>query len=168
MQVAEKTVLPAAEREERDRSGDADVDPDHAGLHLVPVATDRCAGLGEDRRAVAEAARVDDLNRLVERLGMDDGEDGSEDLLLHDLHVRVGAGENRRAQERAFGIDPVSRDATAVEHELGAIGHGAFHVAGDAVTRIAGDHRSELDLLVEPVTDAQRGAACVSGSISCP
>ena len=71
VQVAEERVLPAGEREERDRRGDADVDADHARLDLVPEAPDRRAGLGEDRRAVAEAGAVDDLDRLVERVRVD-------------------------------------------------------------------------------------------------
>src|SRR3954447_21358763 len=68
VQVSEEGVLPAAEREERDRRGDADVDADHARLDLVPVAPDRRARLREDRRPVAEAAVVDDRDRLVERV----------------------------------------------------------------------------------------------------
>src|SRR5215204_4486529 len=80
VQVAEERVLPAREREERDRRRDADVDPDHAGLDLVAEAPHGGAVLGEDRRAVAEAARVHDADRLVERLDVDQREHGPEDL----------------------------------------------------------------------------------------
>ena len=54
VQVAEEAVLPAGEREERDRRGDADVDADHARVDLVAKAAHRGAVLGEDRDAVAE------------------------------------------------------------------------------------------------------------------
>src|SRR4051794_38441563 len=56
VQVAEEGVLPTREREERDRGRDADVDADHPDLDVVAEAPDGGAALGEDRRAVAEAA----------------------------------------------------------------------------------------------------------------
>src|SRR5256885_11056440 len=65
VQVAEERALPAGEREEGDRRRDADVDPDHADLDVVPVAAGGRPGLGEERRAVAVAAPVHDLDRLV-------------------------------------------------------------------------------------------------------
>ena len=71
VEVAE-AVLPAGEREERDRRRDADVDSDHAGLHVDPVAARGRSGLGEDRGAVAVAAAVDERDRVVERADLDD------------------------------------------------------------------------------------------------
>src|SRR3954451_7726246 len=88
VQVTQERVLPAREREERDRRGDADVDADHARLDLVTVAADPGAGLRGDRRAVTEAAAVDDGDRLVERVDVDHRQDRAEDLLLGDVHLR--------------------------------------------------------------------------------
>src|SRR5262249_16111028 len=80
VQGAEEAVLPAREREERDGRLEPDVDADHPGLDLMPVAANRRAGLGEDRRAVAEPRPVDDRDRLVERRRLDHAQDRPEDL----------------------------------------------------------------------------------------
>src|ERR671935_163197 len=47
VQVAEERVLPAGEREERHRRGDADVDADHPRLRLVAELAHRCPARGE-------------------------------------------------------------------------------------------------------------------------
>ena len=60
--------------------------------------------LGEDRRAVAEAAAVDHGDRVVERVDPDDREHGPEDLLTRDVHLRRDVVEDRRADEGAAGL----------------------------------------------------------------
>jgi hypothetical protein len=85
VKVAQEGILPAGEGEEGDRGGNSDVHADHAGLDLVAVAAHRRAGLREDRGAVAEAAPVDDVDRLVERVDVHDRQHRAEDLLANHL-----------------------------------------------------------------------------------
>src|SRR5690349_3670611 len=66
VEVTDHRVLPAREGKPRDGRGDADVDADHPGLGLRPVAADGGPRLGEDRRGVAVARGVDELEGLAE------------------------------------------------------------------------------------------------------
>src|SRR5829696_796838 len=152
VQVAEERVLPAREREEGDGRGDADVDADHARLDLVAVAPDRRAGLREDRRAVAEPARVHELDRLVERGDADDRDDRAEDLLLGGLGAGLDAVEDRRAHE---GTGPL-RFVAAVDDDVRAVGAGLLDRGADPVARGLRDDRADVDALLEPVADPQR------------
>jgi len=63
---------------------------------------------------VPEPARVDDLDRVVERRRADHAQHGPEDLLLGDLHLGRDVIENRRPDERplwiAFGVATIEHD----------------------------------------------------------
>src|SRR5687768_7323916 len=86
LRVAEERLLRAAEGEERHGRGDADVDTEHGRVDAVAVLARRLAAGGEDARGVRLGVRVDDLDRLVERLRPHQAQHGAEDLLLRDRH----------------------------------------------------------------------------------
>src|SRR5689334_17604541 len=67
MQVAEERMLPAGERIEAERLGDADVDADHPRFDALAEFARRGAARREDRGHVAEAHRVRLRDRFVER-----------------------------------------------------------------------------------------------------
>src|SRR6266542_3789010 len=156
VEVAEEGVLPAGEREEGDGGGNADVDADHADLDVVAEATDRRAGLGEDRHAVAEATGVDDLDRLVERGDVDHAEHGPEDLLLRDGHLGLDVVEDRRRDVGAVGGKLPLRLA-AVDGQRGALGDAAVDPLADAVAGGGRDDRADVDALLDPVAHLQVG-----------
>ena len=66
VQVAEETVVPAAEREVRHRRRDPDVDPDVTRVRFVPELSRHRAALGEDARHVPVASLVHDPDRVVD------------------------------------------------------------------------------------------------------
>src|SRR5690606_37246565 len=66
LRVAERRILPTAERVVRDRYRDGHVDADHAGLDLVLEATPRPAVVREDGGAVSVLATVHQGNTLFE------------------------------------------------------------------------------------------------------
>src|SRR5581483_9103786 len=140
VQVAEERVLPPAEREEGHRRRDADVHPDHAGLDLVAVAAHRRARLGEDRGAVAEPARVDDADRLVQRGGADHAQDRPEHLLPGDVHLGPDTVEDGRPDVGAAPIAALGR--AAVEHDLRSAGFAPRDPVADAVAGRARDDRT--------------------------
>ena len=141
VEVAEERALPAREREEGHRGGDADVHADHADLDVVPVAADGRARLGEDRRAVAVRRGVHDVDRLVERGGVDDRQHRAEDLLAGDVHVGRDAVEDRRADERAVRVGV---GAAAVDRQRRAGLDSALDPFEDAVAGGRRDDRPDV------------------------
>ena len=116
VQVAEERLLPAAEREEGHRRGDADVDAEHAGLRSALERARRGPRAREDRGRVAVARGVEVPDRLVERVGAHDGQHRTEQLGAPQLHRLGHVVEERRAEEEPL----VARALAAVDDERGA------------------------------------------------
>ena len=93
-----RDVLPAAERERRDRDRDGHVDADHPDLDLVLEAAGRAAVVREDRGPVAERAVVDQRDALLVGGDADDREDRPEDLLRVHLRRRRHVVDEGRAE----------------------------------------------------------------------
>src|SRR4029453_18570611 len=103
LEVAEEGSLGAAEREERHRRRDPDVDAEHAGLDPLAVLARPLAAAGEDAARVAEIVTAHDLDRLVEVLRPHQTQHRAEDLLAADRRLRLHVAEDRRAEEEAVG-----------------------------------------------------------------
>src|SRR5205823_12694896 len=65
VQIAEKTLTRAAERKERHRRGDREVDADVADLGFVPEFACARAARGEQACLIAIRAGVDEVDRFV-------------------------------------------------------------------------------------------------------
>src|SRR5215207_11037840 len=87
VRVAEERVLPAAERVGADRHGDRHVDADHPDLDVELEPASRSTVAREDRHAVREPARVDELDGILVGLDTHDREHRTEDLVLVHLHA---------------------------------------------------------------------------------
>src|SRR5437868_6683296 len=115
VEVAEEAVLPAAEREERHRGGDADVDADIAGAGLVPELPRGGATAGEEAGHVAVGPVVDESDRLFNGLRVHQAENGSKDLRARGLATRVHLIQERRVHEVAVLI-ALDLLAAAIHH----------------------------------------------------
>src|SRR5215211_100299 len=96
VQVAVERALPAREGEERHRRRDRNVDADHAGGDAAPEGARGRSAAREDRARVAELARRDRVERVVERPEPLERQHRAEDLLLRDAHLGPHVVEDRR------------------------------------------------------------------------
>ena len=106
--VAQQRFLPAAERVVGHRGGDGHVDAHHAGLDVQLEAPSVAAVIGEDGRAVAELAGVDQLDGLRVVGGLDDAQHRPEDLLLVDGGIERDLGDDRGTDPEAVLVEPVA------------------------------------------------------------
>src|SRR5580704_15872313 len=141
--VAEERVLPPAEGVEGHRHRDRDVDADHPDLDLALEFLRRLPAGGEDRGAVAVRVGVDDVDGLAKRLGPEDDEHRTEDLVGIDVHVGGDVVEQARADEEAVLVAGHVQ-AAAVHDERGAGLLAAVDVADDAVPGLRRDHRAHV------------------------
>src|SRR5258708_14728093 len=89
VQIAEKAVLPAGEREERHWGSDADIDADVAGLNLVAEFPGPAPTPGEETAHIAIRGGVDQLNGLIKRLSMHQAEHRAENLGAGQFSARI-------------------------------------------------------------------------------
>ena len=71
VEVAEKTIFPAAEGEERHRGSDADVNADVSDLCFITELPGRRAATRKETRHIAVAAAVDEFNCIVNGFNVD-------------------------------------------------------------------------------------------------
>ena len=67
VQISEEAVARSAERKERHRGGDGDVDADVADFRLVPELSRVCSARREETRLIAVRAAVDERDGFVDR-----------------------------------------------------------------------------------------------------
>lgn len=93
--ICKQTGLIPAPREHRQWHGDRNVNSNLSHINLPLVFPGSSTGLGEDGGSVPILVLVDDLESLVESLGVEDDEDGSEDLFVITLHCGIGFDDGR-------------------------------------------------------------------------
>ncbi|MNZ45270.1 hypothetical protein D3C78_629200 [compost metagenome] len=114
----------------------------------------RRAGAGEQGGAVAVRVGVDQLDGLVQGVGLHHAEHRAEDLVAVDGHFRSDAGENGRGDEIAVVIAGDLRIA-AIQYQLRAFLHAAFDQAADAVEGGAGNQRADIGARLDAGADFQ-------------
>ena len=139
MQVAEEALPTAAEGEEGHWRRYAHVDAEHPRCCTALELTRRLSRGGVDGGGVAVLVRLrHQAQRFVEILCVEDGEDGSEDLLARERGVLFNA-EHCWTNEEALRW----ARATPVANHLGAGGDPFINEAMNAFTRLAADHWAE-------------------------
>src|SRR5690242_3309844 len=136
MVIAEERALPAAERMERHRHRDRQVDADHPDPGARREIARRVAVAGEDRGAIAEFMRVDEAKRVFVSRGAYHREHRAKDFLPIDAHLRRDMIEKTAAEEIALLI-ALERDATAIDHELGAFRQADIDISLHALIGLA-------------------------------
>jgi len=156
------------------------IDPTGSGFEAVGDLDGGVEVLGVDGGGETVAGRVADLDDLVDILELGDRSDRSEDLLVHNLHVRGHIREDGGLNEVALFAVPLSSNLDdgslllsvfdvahdAVELELRDLGS----LESGAVERVADDVLADplLELLGEGVVDrlldvdARTGAAALA------
>lgn len=104
---------------------------------------------------VGVVAQVDDLLLILE---LGDGADGTEDLLLHDLHVGADVAEDGRLDEVALVTVSLTTGL-----ECGTLLLAGLDVAHDAVILKLADLGTLESLVVERVTDLVLGGTLLEG-----
>mmetsp|Transcript_11479 Transcript_11479/g.49462 ORF Transcript_11479/g.49462 Transcript_11479/m.49462 type:complete len:611 (+) Transcript_11479:46-1878(+) len=139
-EAIEPALLDAAERERlRHVRGAEIVDGGHARVELG-AHLERSARAAEDVGTEAKVAFVRERHRLVVAANLDDGEDGPEHLLLHDLHRVVHVREHGGGIELARGV---LVDCAAALH-LGALGDGVVDEALHVRSLVGHAHRAAV------------------------
>src|SRR5918997_6076249 len=153
VQVTVERVLYAVEREKCHRGRDANVYPEHPGLHVLAPVPDGGAVLGEDAAGVAERRAVVELDCLVEALYPDHREHGAEDLLAPDPHLAGHAVEDRRSHKEAC----FERRLATVEDYLRPLLLADIHVLFDLLAVGVPDHGRQLAPLLLARPDLHGG-----------
>jgi hypothetical protein len=96
------------------------------------------------------------VERRVQRIDAHEAQDGPEDLLARDRHLRRDAVEDRRPEEPAL-LRHVR--LAAVERDLGAFLDALRDVREDAPAMVLGDERTHLRAARRAVADPQRARA---------
>src|ERR1700677_3518084 len=143
LDVAEQGVLPPTEAEGRDGDGDGHVDADHADLDVLLEPSRSAAVIGEDRRAVAESGRVDQLYSGVVRRYAHDREDGAEDFLGINPGSRGDLVDESRAQPEPARV-AVSVHLAPIDHDGCAISGRNIDVGGNLVAVLPGDEGTHV------------------------
>mmetsp|Transcript_29542 Transcript_29542/g.84217 ORF Transcript_29542/g.84217 Transcript_29542/m.84217 type:complete len:503 (-) Transcript_29542:51-1559(-) len=144
VEVAEDGPLVAREGEHRQRHGDGHVHAHLPSLDLVDEFPCGAAAAREDGSAVAVRVGVDELNGLVEAVGLDAAQDGPEDFLVVDLHTGLHLAEDRRPHKVAALATAGHRRRPAVEEQLRAVVHARLDEPADALQRSPGDQGANV------------------------
>ena len=151
--------LPAAERVVGDGHGNGHVHAHHADLDAAGKIARGVAVAGEDGGAVGHLVGVHQIDRVVEALGAHDRQDGAEDLLAPDRHVR-----RHPVEQAAADVEPVlvalHGEAAPVHDELGALLDPLVDIAFDARLRLRRHDGAEIGFVVGGRADAQRLEDC--------
>src|SRR5215218_2943823 len=150
-------VLPAAERQVRLGASRARVDVHDPGFEVAHRAKGGVDVLRVHRRREPVLHLVRGRHRLVVAVDRDDGQHGTEDLLLGDRRHRLHAVEDRRGEEVAV-IELAAGRPAAARHEL-ALGPADPRIPLDLVGRGRVDERTDVHGLVEPGAEAEAGGA---------
>lgn len=127
-------------------NGHGDIDSNLTGIdRFFKFACSGAVGC-EDGRAVAVLVVVDQMDRLVERLDLDDDQRRPENLLVVSLHARSSL-DDRRTDKVAAGILRVLVIGS-VEKNLTAVGCSRLGQGNDTLSSAGGNERATLSELI--------------------
>ena len=95
VEVSEETIFPTTEGKERHRCGDTDVNTDIADLCLISEFSGRRTTTRKEACHIAVTSTIDERNCIVNRLNMNEPQNGSKDLSAGNITLWVKAVENR-------------------------------------------------------------------------
>lgn len=127
------------------------VDPGSTSLQLVGDTDGSLVVLGVDTGCEPVAGVVGELNDLVLVLERCDGDDGSEDLLSHDLHVWLDVREDGRLDE--VSLSSFLLRGFATECDSGALRLAGLDIPKNLVILHLGVLWALVDIGIEVVTD---------------
>ncbi len=156
--VAAGGVFAAAEGGLEFEAGGGVVDVDDAGFEAAGELEGAGEIFGGEAGGQAELRLVGDLDGVVEILGLDDGEDGTEDFFLGDAHVRSHIREDGGGEIEAV-VELRPREAFAAGEEFGAFLLGEGDVVGDFFEEGFIEDGRDLGVGIEAVADAELGGA---------
>eukprot|EP01022_Parablepharisma_sp_SALTPOND_P009847 TRINITY_DN14066_c0_g1_i1.p1 TRINITY_DN14066_c0_g1~~TRINITY_DN14066_c0_g1_i1.p1 ORF type:complete len:1308 (-),score=476.92 TRINITY_DN14066_c0_g1_i1:655-4578(-) len=151
-EVAQLGGARTGEAEIRHRHRDRHVDPDLADVDLVLELARRIAGAGEDGGAVAVGVGIDEGDGVIQGFQFDDAHGRAEDFLGVDIHLRLDAREDGRADEVAV-LAAGHRAVAAIQQQLGALLHANADQAFHAGLGRCRDQRADIGLAVGTGTD---------------
>ena len=99
VEVAEETVLPTAEGEECHRGSDTDVNADVSDLCLITELSGGCAATCKETCHIPVTPTVDERDRIVDSVNMNESENRSEDFSAGNIALRIEVTENRWTDE---------------------------------------------------------------------
>src|SRR5581483_5000567 len=134
------------------------VDTHLADVDFVLELARRPAGRREERGAVAVGVRVDESDRLIERVDAGDAQHRAEDLLRVDFHAGLHAAEDRRSDEIAVGTT-FDLTTAAVEQELRPFLRAGRDEALDPSFGGSRHQRTEIGAAIDAGTDLELARA---------
>ena len=152
--ISEGTGFVPTPREHRQGHGDRNVNSDLSHVDLPLEFSSSSAGLSEDGGSVTILVLVDDLESLIESLGVEDDEDRSEDLFMIAFHRGIGFNDS--------GTDEVSvrisfyRDITPIQEDLSALRLGGSDKSNDAVFGGGRGDRAPVDDYMSNESESKR------------
>ena len=127
--IAKGTGLIPTPREHGQRHGNRNVNSNLSHINLPFVFPSSGARLGKDGGSVTILVLVDDLEGLIESVGVEDDKNGSEDLFMVAFHCGVGFDDGRPDEVSVW----VSfyRDLTSIQNDLSAFRLGGANKSKD-------------------------------------
>src|SRR5467141_3184608 len=159
---AEETLFPAAEGEIGHRSGNADIDADIPRRGLVSEFAGGGTAGGEKRGLVAVGAAAQKFHGVVNRIGMNQTEHGTEDFRVAKRAGGRQAIEDGWREEIAGFVAGNFRIAP-VENGLRAFANACGDERLDALLALFSDDRTHLDAGVQAIADANCGSGVRDG-----
>ena len=101
---------------------------------------------GEDGRAVAVRIRINQINGIVKRIGGQNDENRSEDLLLVALHVRLHVGDYGRSNEIAL-LEAFNNQIGAIQYDFGALARCVLYDVLYSLFGLRWDDRTDVGVL---------------------
>src|SRR5262249_36790560 len=132
------------------------IDVKDSGVHRLHGPERAVDVLGVDRSRQTVFYAVADFNRLVQIAARDDAYHRAKDLFLGDPHPRRDVGEDRRLDEIAVTVFAFIQSGAAQMQRRAVLILADLDVIKNLLDRLFVDHRPDLYVLVQPVTDAQR------------
>lgn len=118
--VATERSTGPGEGEHGEWYGDGNIDTDLSHVHFLGEFSCRGSGVGEDGGAVAVSVTVDQLRSFVHRVGVQNNENGSEDLFTVALHSFGDVRKDCWADEITVFV-PRHGDATTINNTVGSL-----------------------------------------------
>ena len=134
----------------RDRS----VDTNLSSLNLALKQPGRCARVCENGGSVSVPVSVHDIHGSFQRVGMENGEDGSKDFDIVALHALLGL-ENGRSDPVTIGVS-IDLDTSTVENDFTTLFLARSNQGFNLLESSRGNDGSEVGSLFEPVADLER------------
>ena len=162
--VSKRTSLVPAPREHGEWYRNGNVDSDLPHVHFPLVFSSSSARLSEDGGSVTIFILVDDLEGLIESLGVQDDKDGSEDLFVVTFHCGV-CFDDGRSDEISVRIS-FHLDVAPIQEDLSAFRLSGADEPNDTLSGSGGDYRAPVQAWMsnESARIGNRTCKSVSGS----